>query len=102
MAVLLLTGSWSPATWAYRPFDGTDADVAEEGTFELELAPVGYVHQPSYDALVVPSLVLNQGIDDDVELVLQISSRARSSKGRTIGQYGRSPRPTPRATPAWA
>lgn len=56
---------------AYRPFDGTDADVAEEGTFELEMAPVGYLHQPHYDALVVPSLVLNQGIANDTELVLQ-------------------------------
>jgi hypothetical protein len=56
---------------AYRPFDGTDADVAEEGTFELELGPIGYLHHAPNDALVAPTVVLNQGIDDDVELIVQ-------------------------------
>jgi len=68
---LLATATWARPASAYRPFDGTDADVAEEGTFELELGPVGYWRQDGNDSLVVPSLVLNQGIADDIELVLQ-------------------------------
>jgi hypothetical protein len=90
VAAFLLAGTWSSSARAYRPFDGTDADVVEEGTFELELAPVGYVHQPSYDALVVPSLVLNQGIDDDVELVLQtnrLQLLGSSAPGQPRVQY---------------
>lgn len=35
----------SRAAFAYRPFDGTDADVAKEGEFELELGPVHYFRQ---------------------------------------------------------
>lgn len=69
--LVLAAATWAGPAAAYRPFDGTDADVAEEGTFELELGPVGYLRQSSTDALVVPSLVLNQGIQSDVELVLQ-------------------------------
>jgi hypothetical protein len=75
LALCLLTiagaSSRSRSALAYRPFDGTDADVAHVGTVELELGPVGYVHQLAHDAAVLPALVLNQGIDDDVELVLQ-------------------------------
>jgi hypothetical protein len=59
----------SRTAWAYRPFDGTDADVAADGTFELELGPVQYLHQPDMPALVTPALVLNQGIGKKTELV---------------------------------
>lgn len=71
VALTVAAATWSPVAFAYRPFDGTDADVAEEGIFELELGPIGYYRQSGYDALVLPSLVLNQGIADDIELVLQ-------------------------------
>jgi len=30
---------------AYRPFDGTDAAVADKGEVEIELGPVGFVKQ---------------------------------------------------------
>src|ERR1700722_7896999 len=36
---LLVTLLFSAPAHAYRPFDGTDADVAETGDFELELGP---------------------------------------------------------------
>lgn len=71
VALMLAAGTWSRPALAYRPFDGTDADVAEEGIFELELGPIGYYRQSGDDSLVLPSLVLNQGIADDIELVLQ-------------------------------
>ncbi len=55
---------------AYRPFDGTDADVAEVGVFELELGPVQYYRLGSQNYLVAPELVLNLGIFDGTELVI--------------------------------
>ena len=55
---------------AYRPFDGTDADVAELGVFELELGPVNYYRQGGRESLVAPALILNLGILEDTELVV--------------------------------
>ncbi len=55
---------------AYRPFDGTDADVAEVGVFELELGPVQYYRLGSQNYLIAPDLVLNLGIVEGTELVI--------------------------------
>ena len=59
------------AALAYRPFDGTDADVAERGEFELELGPLGYFRLGGTNFLIVPGAVLNYGILPRTELVLQ-------------------------------
>ncbi len=56
---------------AYRPFDGTDADVAELGEFELELGPLGYFRLGNTNFLILPGAVLNYGILPRTELVLQ-------------------------------
>lgn len=53
---------------AYRPFDQTDADVAETGDFELELGPVGYWHDQS-GGTFTPGFILNYGVVHHVELV---------------------------------
>jgi hypothetical protein len=55
---------------AYRPFDGTDADVAELGVFELELGPLNYYRQGRQNFLIVPDLVLNFGVSEGTELVI--------------------------------
>jgi len=55
---------------AYRPFDGTDADVADVHEFELELGPAGYLKEGHEHLLVVPRYVLNYGIAEDTELVV--------------------------------
>jgi hypothetical protein len=55
---------------AYRPFDGTDADVAEQNVFELELGPVHYLREGNQNYLVAPALVLNLGVFDRTELVV--------------------------------
>jgi hypothetical protein len=55
---------------AYRPFDGTDADVADLGVFELELGPVQYYRQDRQNYLIAPDLVLNLGIFPRTELVI--------------------------------
>ncbi len=54
---------------AYRPFDGTDADVAERGSFELELGPAHWYDAGGRNYLVAPATVLNLGILEDTELV---------------------------------
>ncbi len=53
---------------AYRPFDETDADVAETDGFELELGPVGYTHDAA-GGTYTPGFILNYGIVHRVELV---------------------------------
>jgi hypothetical protein len=61
----------SAAALAYRPFDGTDADVAELGVFELELGPIGYFRLRDTNYLITPGAVLNYGLLPRVEVVLQ-------------------------------
>lgn len=59
------------SAFAYRPFDGTDASVAEAGEFELEFSPVGYLREGSARSLIAPALVANWGISHDREIVLE-------------------------------
>jgi hypothetical protein len=56
---------------AYRPFNGTDAAVAEPGFLELELGPIQYFEVGSTPILFSPDVVLNYGIGERWELVLQ-------------------------------
>jgi hypothetical protein len=56
---------------AYRPFDGTDAAVAEPGKLEIELEPVGRLQQGSERFLVAPAAVLNFGLTKDLEVVFE-------------------------------
>lgn len=54
---------------AYRPFEGTDAGVAETGNFELELGPAHYYRKGHEAYLIAPATVLNLGILPRFELV---------------------------------
>jgi hypothetical protein len=67
IAILVAVAAPRPA-YAYRPFDQTDADVAETHTIELELGPVGYIHLPT-GGTFVPGFILNYGPVDRIELV---------------------------------
>src|SRR5438132_1809354 len=69
IAVLALCAS-RPAL-AYRPFDGTDAAVAERGQLEIELGPVGLLREGSDRFLVLPALIANVGFAERLELVLE-------------------------------
>jgi hypothetical protein len=69
-AVALLA---APA-FAYRPFDGTDGDVAEEGRFELELGPAQYMKSADGRYLAAPATVLNLGFEEDTELVVDFKN----------------------------
>jgi hypothetical protein len=66
-AIVLLSG---PAL-AYRPFESTDADVAKQGEFELELGPVGRRREDSKTIEIAPAVVGNFGLAGDRELVVQ-------------------------------
>jgi hypothetical protein len=65
-ATILVAG---PAD-AYRPFDGTDADVADLGEFELELGPTHLYATPDAKYLIAPATVLNLGFAPGFELVV--------------------------------
>jgi hypothetical protein len=55
---------------AYRPFDGTDAAVAAQGDFELELGPAHFYALGDRHYLLAPATVLNFGLVKDLELLV--------------------------------
>jgi hypothetical protein len=67
----LLLLSWTRRASAYRPFDGTDANVANPREFEFEVGPVGYERRGATHGLVAPALVLNYGVHPGFETVLE-------------------------------
>jgi hypothetical protein len=66
--VLLL--AWPSVARAYRPFDGTDGDVAEFHKLELEIQPVGYFRMGNAHDFEAGG-VLNYGFAHGFELVVQ-------------------------------
>src|SRR5262249_93416 len=65
-----LTAAVMPAS-AYRPFDGTDAAVAEKGKMEIELQPAGVLKEFSGTSLVAPAARFNYGRTETWEAVLE-------------------------------
>jgi len=84
LGVLLLCAPRSAR--AYRPFNGTDADVAQRGEFELELGPAQYYRRANANYLVAPATVLNLGFAEDLEAVVDfqdvIASRPEPGQPR--------------------
>ena len=74
-ALLLLISvpiiSWSGISFAYRPFDSTDAAVADVGQLEVELGPVGFRRTDAERTVIAPKYVLNYGFAKNWELVLE-------------------------------
>jgi len=62
---------WARLSAAYRPFDGTDADVAQPGEVELEIGPAGYRQEGSSRFIVAPAGVANYGFAPGFEAVLE-------------------------------
>ena len=52
---------WGGQAVAYRPFDGTDAAVADTGDVEIELGPVEYFREGAEHMLFAPDLRVNYG-----------------------------------------
>ncbi len=57
--------------WAFRPFEGTDAAVADLGELEVELQPAGALKQGPAKTLVAPDWVVNLGFAEGWEAVAQ-------------------------------
>jgi hypothetical protein len=58
---------------AYRPFDSTDAAVADPGEIEIELGPVAYTDSPHASITEAPVLTVNAGLVNRWEAVLDAS-----------------------------
>ena len=70
---------------AYRPFDGTDAAVADPGEMEVELQPAGVKRVDKLNTLVAPATVLNFGLIKTWELVLETRAETPlSESGPTV------------------
>jgi hypothetical protein len=67
--VLSMTACGS--AFAYRPFDGTDAAVADKGEVEVELQPAGALKQGSEKTLIAPAWVVNLGVAENWEAVFE-------------------------------
>jgi hypothetical protein len=68
---LVLPAIWCSPASAYRPFEGTDAAVADTGELEVELQPAGFLKQGADKTLVAPAWVVNIGISQGWEAVFQ-------------------------------
>jgi hypothetical protein len=86
-ACLVAAGTLSVPAHAYRPFNGTDADVAEAGEYELEFGPLGYLRHGGGRTLMGPAIVNNFGLPGDFEIVIE--GRAERELGDTDGQRNR-------------
>jgi hypothetical protein len=70
LACLCLLLGLGPAS-AYRPFDGTDAAVADKDKFEIELQPAGLLKDWSGKTLIAPAARFNYGLTETWEAVLE-------------------------------
>jgi hypothetical protein len=77
---------WSGPVEAYRPFDGTDAAVAETGEMEIELGPVEYLRDGAQRTLLTPDLRINYGFIPSWEAALE----GKLTHGLTAGVPGTS------------
>lgn len=62
---------WCDSAQAYRPFDGTDAAVADTGDIEIELGPVEYLREGPDRVLLAPDLRVNYGFAPDWEATIE-------------------------------
>src|SRR4051812_50230792 len=67
IALVMGLAFWSSEALAYRPFDSTDAAVADKGAFEVELSPLSYRHDDDGTAWISPPARRNIGFPTDWE-----------------------------------
>src|SRR5215813_5917792 len=81
----------STASFAYRPFDGTDAAVAEPQEVEIELAPAGVLRESAQTSLIAPFAIFNYGFAKNWEFVFQGQGKfplANSDENASINGVG--------------
>ena len=71
LGLIAVISVWSIPVLAYRPFDSTDAAVADKGAFEVELSSLSYRRDDVGAAWITPSARLNYGFSEDWEAVLE-------------------------------
>lgn len=71
LVLSLFSLAWSTTALALRPFDGTDAAVADPGTIEIELGPIGYLREGPERTLFAPAARFNYGFAERWEAVLE-------------------------------
>jgi hypothetical protein len=71
LAAAAVLAYWSGVAHAYRPFDGTDAAVAETSEIEIELGPVEYLRDEAQRMLFVPDVRVNYGFTPGWEASLE-------------------------------
>ena len=69
--IFMLTFAVTGPALAFRPFDGTDAAVADVGELEIEFQPAGRLQQGSSVSVLGPVTTLNYGFAKDWETVVQ-------------------------------
>src|SRR5262245_54147762 len=67
---------------AYRPFESTDAAVAEKGVSEVEFGLVDFVNHRGENTILSPSLRYNYGFARNWELVAEGSLLVYDSAGK--------------------
>ncbi len=82
---VVVTGLCSRNALAYRPFDGTDAAVADVNETEIELQPYGYQRSGTQSSAVAPFVVYNYGFAERWEMVLQTEMLSPLTGGGVTG-----------------
>lgn len=67
LSALLVLG-FAPPAHAFRPFDGTDADVENARHLNVEFGPLRYIRVGSERSLVCPELSLTYGVGSGIEV----------------------------------
>ena len=86
LAAAAVLACWCGAVEAYRPFDGTDAAVAETGELEIELGPIEYLREGANRTLLAPDVKINYGFAPGWEASLE----GEVNHGLTVGIPGTS------------
>jgi hypothetical protein len=88
IVVGLFAVGWVAPAGAYRPFDGTDAAVADVGEVEIEFQPTGAWNLDRRNSLSGPDGVFNYGFAERWEFVLQAETPAPEGAGPTSVSNG--------------
>src|SRR5581483_9266460 len=70
-AVALFLSCNALTAFALRPFDSTDAAVAEPGELEIELGPWGKLREGDKRFRIAPAVAATYGVAEGRELVVQ-------------------------------
>ena len=71
VSVLSLLGVFAAPAHALRPFDGTDAAVADPQSIETEFGPLGYLREGDERLVVFPELGINYGAGHGYEFTIE-------------------------------